>query len=135
MPLVTPQYGPGFLFRVGDLYNGVYTQPGGNSTPVFPQPPQVNPPPNWKNAAWLPAYPYVRIGELSWGCLHWTNTCEVYKVFDNYAQENAALLCCPVCSYIGYIIEPYDDWNREWYSIYPVGIVQPGGGVIPQDAG
>jgi len=132
MPKVTPQYGPEMPFRVGALYNGgyqngilVYTQPGGVGSPVVPQPPAVNPPPSWKNSNWLPAFPYCYQGLLTWGCKHLTNTCETYRVYDNYAKMSAALLCCPVCSYIGYIIEPYEDWDREWYSIYPVGIVQP----------
>ena len=138
MPQVTPQYGPGMLFQVGALYNGgyqngllVYSQPGGVGTPVFPQPPQTSPPQNWRNTFYKPTYPFVYVGLLSWGCKHWTNTCECIKVYDEYTEENAALLCCPVCSYIGYIIEPYDDWEREWFSIYPTGIVEPGAGLIP----
>jgi hypothetical protein len=133
MPLVTPQYGPGFLFRVGDLYNGgyqngllVYTQPGGNGTPVFPQPPKTSPPSNWKNTNYLPVYPFVRVALLAWPCGHWINEPEIFKVYDNYSQENAALLCCSVCSYIGYIIEPYEDWFLEFYSVYPTGQIQAG---------
>jgi len=29
------------------------------------------------------------------------------------------------------IVEPASDWWQEWYSLYPVGIRQPGGGLIP----
>lgn len=133
MPLVTPTYGPGFPYRVGMLlFNGVqngqqiYVQPGGIGTPVVPQAPQVNPPPSWKNSNWLPKFPYVYVGLLSWGCKHWTNTCEVYRAFDNYSGESAALLCCPTCSYIGYIVEPYEEWEESWFSVYPTGIVQAG---------
>jgi hypothetical protein len=129
-----------FPYQVGQLYNGgiqngqqIYTQPGGIGTPVFPQPPRVNPPPNWKNSAWLPSYPYAYIGLLTWGCGHWTNTCEAYTVDDPTTGEQAALLCCPVCSYIGYIIEPAINWWQEFYSVYPVGIRQPGGGLIPNE--
>jgi len=93
-----------FPYQVGQLlFNGVqngqqiYTQPGGIGTPVVPQPPAVNPPPNWKNADWLPAYPYVRIGLLNFICGHWCNTCEVYTVYDPVNEVQAALCCCPVC--------------------------------------
>ena len=128
-----------FPFEVGILYNGgyvngqlIYTQPNGPGTPVFPQPPKVNPPPNWKNE-FYPSYPFAYIGLLTWGCGHWTNTMEKFTVFDPYNDCVAALLCCPVCSYIGYIIEPASDWDREYFSIYPVGIVQPGAGIIPNE--
>ena len=74
MPQVTPQYGPAFPYQVGMLlFNGVvngqqiYTQPGGIGTKVFPQPPQVNPPPNWKRQGGYPRYPYVYIGLLDVG--------------------------------------------------------------------
>lgn len=129
---------PGFPYEVGIMRNGgivnglqVFTQPNGPGTPVFPQPPQVNPPPNWKNANWLPAFPYAYVGLLNFICGHWTNTCEVYKVYDPYNSVDAALLCCPVCSMIQLIVEPADNWWQEWFSLFPLGIVQPGGGVIP----
>jgi hypothetical protein len=140
MPLVTPQYGPAFPYQVGMLlFNGVvngqniYSQPNGIGTAVVPQPPQVNPPPSWKNSNWLPAYPYAYISLLTWGCGHRTNTAETWTVGDPYSGEQAALLCCPTCGYLGYIIEPAADWWQEFYSIYPVGVVQPGGGLIPNE--
>ncbi len=141
MPQVTPQYGPGMPFRVGALYNGgyqngllVYTQPGGVGTPVFPQPPQVNPPPNWKNSNWLPSYPFVQTALLAWPCGHWINEPEVYTVYDEYAAVQAALLCCSVCSYIGYIIEPSSDWYETFYQIYPRGLAQAGAYPTPIEA-
>ena len=141
MPQVTPQYGPSFPYRVGMLlFNGVvngqkiYSQPNGIGTPVVPQPPQVNPLPNWKNSNWRPSFPVVSIGLLNFLCGHWTNTCEVYTVYDPYNEVQAALCCCPVCSIIQLIIEPADDWWQEFYSLYPLGLRQPGGGLIPNEA-
>lgn len=123
---------PLFPYEVGILLNGgyvngllVYTQPNGPGTPVFPQPPQTSPPSNWKNTFYLPVYPFAYIGLLNFGCGHWTNTCEVYTVDDPYTSQRAALLCCPVCSYIQSIIEPAEDWWIEYYSLFPVGIQQP----------
>ena len=140
MPQVTPQYGPAFPYQVGMLlFDGVqngqkiYSQPDGIGTKVWPQPPTVNPPPSWHHADWKPSYPYCYNGLLSWPCGHWTNTAEKFSVYDPYSDERAALLCCPTCGYLAYIIEPEEDWYQEFFSIYPLGIVQPGGGVLPND--
>ena len=129
-----------FPYQVGQLYNGgiqngqqIYTQPGGIGTPVVPQPPTTSPPSNWKRTYYKPIYPTVFVSLLTWGCGHRTNTCEVFQAFDETTGMEAALLCCPVCSYIGYIVEPAIDWAQMWYSIYPVGIRQPGGGLIPNE--
>ena len=123
--------GPSFPYVVGQLlFNGVvngqkiYSQPNGIGTPVVPQPPAVNPPPNWKNSAY-PAYPYAYIGLLSWGCSHFTNTAEIYTVNDPTTDERAALVCCPVCAYLQAIIEPAEEWWSEYFSLWPVGISQP----------
>ena len=103
---------PVFPYQVGQLlFDGVvngqkiYSQPGGIGTPVVPQPPQVNPPPNWKNSAY-PPYPYCYVGLLNFICGHWANTCEVYTVNDPTTNQRAALCCCPVCSIIQLIVEP-----------------------------
>jgi hypothetical protein len=140
MPFVTPQYGPAFPYRVGMLLfdgiqNGqqIYTQPDGIGTPVFPQPPTINPPPNWGTSNWLPAYPFAYVGLFNWGCNHWTNTPEIYTVWDPYSQEQAAFVCCPTCGYVQYIIEPASEWWQEVYMAYQVGIRQPGGGLIPNE--
>jgi hypothetical protein len=122
---------PLFPYEVGIMLNGgkvnglqVFTQPGGPGTPVSPLPPRTSPPSNWKNA-FYPAYPYAYIGLLNFICGHWTNTCEVYTVYDPYNQCDAALCCCPVCSMIQLIVEPAANWWEEFYSLYPVGIKQP----------
>lgn len=141
MPQVTPQYGPQFPFRVGALYNGgyqngllVYTQPGGVGTPVSPLPPQTSPPKNWRNTFYLPVYPTTLTALLAWPCGHWINEPEIFQVYDPYAEVQAALLCCSVCSYIGYIIEPANEWWQAWFQIYPLGLSEKGGGLIPNEA-
>lgn len=118
------------------IQNGqkIYSQPGGIGTPVVPQPPQVNPPPNWKNQAY-PSYPYAYIGLYTFGCSHWFNCPEIYTVNDPYSEEVAALIVCPVCGFLAYIIEPAADWWEEFFGPYPVGVVQPGGGLIPNIGG
>lgn len=140
MPLVTPQYGPQFPYRVGMLLFGgiqngqqIYRQPNGIGTAVVPQPPQTNPPSNWSPSAaqWLPLYPYVYTALFTFGCAHWFNCPEIYTVADPYSGEQAALVTCPICQYIQYIIEPATDWWQEFFMAYPVGVIQPGGGLSP----
>jgi hypothetical protein len=140
MPQVTPQFGPLFPFRVGALYNGgyqngqlIYRQPGGVGTPVVPLPPQTSPPSNWKHADYKPIYPTVFLAFLAWPCGHWINEPEIFQVYDGYAEVQAALLCCSVCSYIGYIIEPAEDWWQAYFQIYPLGLREPGAGLIPNE--
>ena len=122
-----------FPYQVGQLLfdgyvNGqkIYSQPNGIGTPVTPLPPTVNPPPNWKNSNWLPAYPFVYVGLLNFICGHWCNTCEVYTLYDPVTEEQAALCCCPVCSIIQLIVEPASDWYSEFYSLFPRGLFQAG---------
>lgn len=133
---------PGFPYEVGIMYNGgyqngllVYTQPNGPGTPVFPQPQQTFPPPNWKRTFYKPTYPAAYTALLAWPCGHWINEPEIFQVWDPYTEVQAALLCCSVCSYIGYIIEPAEEWWQAYFQIYPLGITQKGGGLIPNDAG
>ena len=121
------------LPQIGTLYNGgyqngirVYTQPQGPGTPVFPQPPTTSPPQNWRNTAYLPVYPTVFVSLLTFGCGHRTNTVEVFEQWDPVNGVQAALLCCPVCSFIVEIVEPAADWYYFFYSIYPVGVKNPG---------
>lgn len=96
---------------LGTLYdpthNGVnWSQPGGPGTPVFPQQQVATP---------FLAYPVVgqvwaeNSGLWSVGCGHWVNLPEVIRAFDNESGESAALICCPMCSFIQSIIEPYQD--------------------------
>jgi hypothetical protein len=115
------------LPAVGTLYYGgkingrgpiVYTQPNGPGTPVFPPLPTVYPPQNQG----YPQQVFSFEGFLSLPCGHWVNTVEVFKEYDSVAQSSAALCCCPVCSYIVEIVEPYSNWENNFYSIYPTGI-------------
>ena len=115
---------PGF-FEVGQLYNGgivngllVWEQPGGPGTPVYPQAP-IQYPPVYDG---YPILPMSYNGFLNFGCGHWANTCEVQIVYDPYTEEQAALCCCPVCSYIQLIVEPASDWSNRFYSIYDTGV-------------
>ena len=116
---------PGFP-EVGSLYhdgiiNGikVYSQPDGPGTPVLPKPPSLYPIVNQGYPQNVMSYQ----GLYSLGCGHWVNEPEVYKQYDPYTGENAAIICCPICGYIQKIVEPYANWQNEFYGIYYIGIV------------
>lgn len=87
-------------WEVGQLYLGfsrnglpVWSQPGGVGTQVFPAQPQG------EHSALYSAL-----------CQHWFNCYEVYEAFNPYTGNQVALLCCPRCSLINQIIEPYSSY-------------------------
>jgi hypothetical protein len=121
------------LPQIGTMLNGgiqnglrVYSQPNGPNTPVFPLPPTTSPPSSWRNTFYLPVYPTVFTSLLAWPCGHWINEPEVYTVGNPDTGGQAAVLCCSVCSYVQYIIEPASDWWVEFFQIYPLGLRNPG---------
>lgn len=115
---------PLFPYEIGVLYNGgeingqlVWTQPNGPGTPVSPAPPTQYP----GHDEGYPQIPFAYYGLLNFGCGHWFNCPEVFTVDDPYTENRAALVCCPVCSYIGLIVEPASKWWDEFFFIYGLG--------------
>lgn len=104
-------------FAVGQLYKGgfinglrVWTQPDGIGTKVFPQFPTRFPAVNIGYPQVVFSYPSLYV----FGCLHSLNCPEIFEVYDPYLDEQMALICCPMCSYIQQIIphaqyENYED--------------------------
>ena len=94
---------------VGSLYiqnyNGIaWSQPGGIGTTVYPQ----------QNTGSF-GYPGNQIlmqepGQGLWtaGCGHWYDCLQVFKDIDVCTNQNIALFCCPLCSYIIRAVEPFD---------------------------
>ena len=102
-------------FQVGQLYKGFlqnglpfWSQPGGPGTQVFPALPTQFPSQNMGYPQVVMAYPSLYV----WGCLHPTNTAEIFEVYDPYIGEQVALVCCPLCSYIQQIIVPYSAYSN-----------------------
>lgn len=102
-------------FAVGQLYKGglvnglkVWTQPGGQGTPVFPQLPTQFPTINTGYPQVVMSYPALYV----FGCLHPLNCAEIFEVYDPYIQEQVALVCCPMCSFIQQIITPYENYSN-----------------------
>jgi hypothetical protein len=96
-----PNLFPGTLYIQG--FHGVaWSQPGGPNTPVFPQ---------QQNGVFV-NYPVPgqffseTSGLFTAGCGHWMDYPEIFTDYDNATAEAAVLVCCPLCSYIQYLIEP-----------------------------
>ena len=90
-------------------YTGIaWTQPGGKSTQVFPAQARNQP---------MTSYPVPGqiIDEVGmslwpvWGCLHGSDVARIFKDFDSVTKLSAACVCCPICSYVQYLIEPYEN--------------------------
>lgn len=125
MPIVSQ---PGGLPVVGSLYNDgiqngqvIYTQPGGPGTLVYPQFPQLYPQVPERPQS-FPQTPFVFAALFSFGCGHWANIPEVFKQFNIYTDNQAALCCCPMCGYIQLIVEPADDWWQKFFTLYNTGL-------------
>lgn len=105
---------------VGSLYidnfnNIAWTQPGGSGTTVYPQ----------QNDGVMTTYPVPgqwisEAGEALWraGCGHGFDAFMVWKDRDDTENLSAAVVCCPLCSYIIRVIEPYELWTDP--ILYPI---------------
>jgi hypothetical protein len=101
LPTVGTLYQPLGDSPVGSLPS-FWTQPGGPGTIVYPQP--------YDSAKGQIEPPLISVGMYVWGCGHITNLPWIFKAYDDVNNEEAALVCCPVCSFIQYIIEPYSEY-------------------------
>lgn len=89
-------------WQVGQLYLGefrnglkVWSQPVPGGT-VFPQAPSQFPQ-AFEGYQQVPmSYPSL----YTWGCGHQTNTAEIFEVFQPSLDDQAALITCPVCSFV-----------------------------------
>ena len=98
-------------FVVGSLYipnwnNIAWSQPGGVGTQVFPA----------QNDGPFLAYPvpgqyFSEAGEALWrsGCGHGWDSMQIFKDYDTVTEMSAAILCCPICTYLINVIEPYEE--------------------------
>lgn len=110
-------------WTVGELYLGfnrnglpVFTQPGGPGTPVFPQAPTIFPQ-QYQGYQQVPmSYPSLYVA----GCLHQFNCYEIFEVDSPNDGNQVALACCPICSYIQEIFDPYTNFSN--YEITPIVI-------------
>jgi hypothetical protein len=94
---------------IGTLYeqnhnNVPWTQPGGPGTVVFPQQ-QSGPFANYP----VPGQFFIeQSGLWSVGCGHFVDYPWIFRDFDQCTGESVAVVACPMCSYIQYLIEPFE---------------------------
>lgn len=90
-------------------YNGIaWSQPGGKGTQVFPAQARNAP----FTAFPVPGQVIDEVGMSLWnvwGCGHGSDVLRLFKDFDNVAGVSAGCVCCPICSYIQFLIEPYEN--------------------------
>lgn len=114
---------------VGTLYNPTWnniawSQPGGKGTQVFPAQKRNSP---------FTAYPVPGqvIDEVGmslwpvWGCGHGTDVARIFKDFDTDTQTQCAAVCCAVCSYVQYLISPYENTTSSIASWTQFPIIIP----------
>ena len=90
-------------------YNSIaWTQPGGKGSQVFPAQARNQP---------MTTYPVPGqiIDEVGmslwpvWGCLHGSDVARLFKDFNTDANTQCCVVACPICSYIQYLITPYEN--------------------------
>lgn len=102
------------VLTVGSLYipnyGGIHwTQPGGVGTTVFPQ---QNTGPFWNNPGKsypLIGPPFAEAGQALWisPCGHGFDTVQIFRDYDSNTSQSAAVVCCPICSFLIELLEPY----------------------------
>lgn len=102
------------VLTVGALYipnyNGIaWSQPGGVGTTVFPQ---QNTGQFWNQPGKtfpLLGPPFAEAGQALWisACGHGWDSMWIARDFDSTTNMSAAVCCCPLCSFIVRLLEPY----------------------------
>lgn len=83
-----------------------WSQPGGPNTQVLPQ---------QKIGVNYTDYPVVgqiwaeNSGLWVFGCGHWANLPAIFMDYDNMLESSAAVVCCPLCSFLQRLIEPFPE--------------------------
>ena len=109
------------LPEIGTLYNppgdaipgtlaSVWSQPGGPGTTVYPQPQD--------SAPGFMEPPIIPTGMYAFLCRHIFNLPAVFEAYDDETGQQAAIICCPVCTLVQAIIIPYELF--EDYSANPI---------------
>jgi len=90
-------------------YNNIaWSQPAGKNGQVFPT--QANNTPF--TAFPVPGMVIDEVGMSLWpvwGCGHGTDVARIFKDFDTDTQTQCAVIACPLCSYVQYLISPYEN--------------------------
>ena len=91
----------GALYPPGGLNNIKWSQPGGVGTPVYPQ--------QQTGVDYFSSHPFSELsGQFSVGCGHFCNMPLVQQEYDYVTESSVALICCPLCGYVQYTLEPFE---------------------------
>jgi hypothetical protein len=107
-------------WQIGALYqpggpNGIFSQPGGIGTAVYPTQQNSQPWLDW------PVVGLIINEYVPWwspGCGHSIKTWKVIREWDYETSMSVALVCCEVCTYVQSKVEPFEEWlNPIQYAI------------------
>jgi hypothetical protein len=91
----------GALYPPGGLNNIAWQQPGGVGTQVFPA--------QQTSVDYFAVTPFSELtGVFSSPCGHFENYPLIQQEFDYETGSSVALVCCPLCGYVVYTIEPFE---------------------------
>ena len=92
----------GTLYPPGGLNNIKWSQPGGAGTLVYPQ--------QQTGVDYFSTKPFSELsGQFSCGCGHFVNEPLIQREWDFVTDSSVALICCPMCGYVQYTLEPFED--------------------------
>lgn len=100
-------------WELGTLYirpngpNGYWTQTDGPFSSVLPA--QVVQP-NSTIAPFSTAPVTEQTGVMSFPCGHFVDEPMIYRDYDYVTKSSAAMVCCPMCSILADVVEPYEAW-------------------------
>lgn len=91
----------GELYPKGGLGNVKWSQPGGPGTLVYPQ--------QQTGVDYFSTKPFSELsGVMSAPCGHFFNAPLVQREFDYNTGKSVALICCFLCGYVIYTLEPFE---------------------------
>jgi hypothetical protein len=91
----------GALYPPGGLNNVKWSQPGGPGTLVYPQ--------QQTGVDYFSIKPFSELsGQFACGCGHYVDQPLIQREFDFDTEESVALICCPMCGYVQYTLEPFE---------------------------
>jgi hypothetical protein len=100
---------PSNTWEIGALYpqpggiNGIWTQPGGPNTTVYPKQESGN-------TDLFTQVPYNELtGQYIGSCGHSFNSCMVFREYNYNDDISVALLSCPQCGCVQRTVQPYED--------------------------
>ena len=91
----------GALYPPGGPNNVKWSQPGGIGTIVLPQ--------QQTGVDYFSTKPFSELsGQFASPCGHYQNMPLIQREWDYETNSSVALICCELCGYVAYTIEPFE---------------------------